>query len=104
MGNFTSTAVIDGKFAKLRIPKNNTNAYERSLNCADDPRPSAKAIGGVGAAILCLVAGLVFLSDCISFLKKTRYKSSQKAPSSTLDSSKSSTGHVYVEETLEFDT
>lgn len=99
VGNFTSTAVVDGKFAKLRIPKNNTNAYERSLTCADDSRPSARAIGGVGTAILCLVAGLIFLSDCVSYFEKTSIKSSKKAASCTLDSSETSAVHVYVEKT-----
>ncbi|XP_061195152.1 uncharacterized protein LOC133203376 [Saccostrea echinata] len=53
----------------LKIPKTNTSSYERSLKCAYDPRPSSLTIGSVGVAILCLVAALLFLADCHTFLQ-----------------------------------
>uniref|UniRef100_K1PQX6 Sushi domain-containing protein n=1 Tax=Magallana gigas TaxID=29159 RepID=K1PQX6_MAGGI len=48
----------------LKISKTNTSAYERSLKCAYDPRPSSTAIGGVGVAVLCLFAALIIIADC----------------------------------------
>lgn len=59
--NATITEEID---RRLKILKNSTSAYKRSLNCAYDPRPSSTAIGGVGKSVLCLFAALIFIADC----------------------------------------
>jgi hypothetical protein len=56
-----------GAFKRLRIPRQNTSAYERSLTSAYDPRPSAKAIGSIGVLVIILTFGLICLLDCVNF-------------------------------------
>lgn len=65
----TTGVDIDEFIKDLTIAKKETNAYERSLNCADDPRPSSKAIGATGIIVLCVVVGFVVLADCQCFFK-----------------------------------
>jgi hypothetical protein len=66
----SNSAIDIEEFVKdLTITKKEKNSYERSLNCADDPRPSAKTVGSVGVAILCVLFGLIVLADCSLFVK-----------------------------------
>ncbi|XP_061195157.1 uncharacterized protein LOC133203382 [Saccostrea echinata] len=69
VGN-TSVSSREEIICNLKISKRNTSSYDRSLRCAYDPRPSSLTIGSVGVAILCLVAALLFLADCHTFLQR----------------------------------
>ena len=101
MGNITNYDMLTNRFERLRIPRENTSAHVRSLTCADDPRPSAKAIGGVGAAILCLVAGLFFLSDFITLFKRRQFKTKTENSAHSVNSLSQSMEKVEdVEDTM----
>nr|XP_022290404.1 uncharacterized protein LOC111102042 [Crassostrea virginica] len=52
----------------LKISKKNTSAYERSRTCASDPRASSRAIGVLGAGILCFITALIIAADCGTLL------------------------------------
>ena len=56
----------------LKISKSNTSSHKRSLTCAYDPRPSSKAIGGVGIGLICSVFVFIFIMDCTTIKKKNR--------------------------------
>ncbi|XP_056015193.1 uncharacterized protein LOC125658650 [Ostrea edulis] len=66
----TTSIDIEEFINDLTIAKKETNSYERSLKCADDTRPSSKAVGSVGIALLCTMFGLIFLADCQQLLKR----------------------------------
>ncbi|XP_078320138.1 uncharacterized protein LOC144621213 [Crassostrea virginica] len=61
-------AIVEG----LKVPKSNTSSYKRRLTCAYDPRPSSKAIGGVGIGLICSVFVFIFIMDCTTIKKKNR--------------------------------
>ncbi|VDH99991.1 Hypothetical predicted protein [Mytilus galloprovincialis] len=54
----------------LRIDKKNTLLARSKKTSAEDNRPSAKAIGGIGVLVLCVSLGTIVLSDA-----KTLYNS-----------------------------
>lgn len=97
VGNFMSIVVVDGKFVKLRIFKNNINVYEWSLICVDDFCFSVRVIGGVGIVILCLVVGLIFFLDCVLYFEKISIKFFKKVVLCILDLLEMSVVYVYVE-------
>lgn len=55
--------------ANLTIDVKNTSANRRKYKSAEDPRPSARNIGGFGAVILGLVFGGLVLSDVPTFVR-----------------------------------
>lgn len=62
--NSTNAIPIEKIVSHLKISKKNKSAYERTLNCAYDPRPSSLAIGGVGVALLGSFVALIIIADC----------------------------------------
>ena len=52
---------------EMSVDKKSTKAFEGSLISADDDRPSSKAVGIVGILIICIVLGLIVLSDILRF-------------------------------------
>ncbi|XP_061192112.1 uncharacterized protein LOC133200308 [Saccostrea echinata] len=65
--------VIQKKIAKtrknLKVNRNETSQYIRTLTSAPDERLSSKNIGVVGAFVISAVCSLFFISDCINFIR-----------------------------------
>lgn len=53
----------------LTIDRKTTSAYTRSLISVYESRPSAVAIGGAGAAVICLAGLILLLPDIINILR-----------------------------------
>lgn len=51
-------------YSPLKHLQNSMSDYERSHNCAYDPRPSFLAIGGLGWQFFCLFTALIIIGDC----------------------------------------
>lgn len=47
----------------LSIAKEDLSATKRKLTCAEDPRPSSKAVGSLGITLLATVVTVLMLTD-----------------------------------------
>ena len=62
-GNLTQPQILEYLTKELRIPQNETGQAKNKLISRSDLRQSSTNLGIVGSALLCVMFGLLFLSD-----------------------------------------
>jgi len=61
--NLNQSQIQEYLTKELRIPKNSTAMAKNKLISRSDPRMSSTIVGGVSSALICILFGLLFLSD-----------------------------------------